>query len=152
MRTTITGLTLGSLLLGAAAAGAQAPSQTPTQFSGIKLVDMKARVPEQSVVLMFDRDTLRVVDPVSNADLRTFAYAGLKVTHTVSSAPPASAGNPSAVATQPMAPPMYMGKTPRNWLTLSSGGDVATLRVSAKVYAQVKAALEERRVAVTPAS
>lgn len=149
MRTMLAGLALGSLLLGGTAANAQTANQGHTKFSGIKLVDMKSRTPEQTVTLVVDRQTLRIVDPASNADLRTFAYPDLTVTHTLSSAPPASAGDPAGAATQPMAPPMYMGKTPRNWLTLSSGNDVATLRVSDKVYEQVKAALQERNVGIT---
>jgi len=137
-----------SVLLGGAPAGAQTGGRERTTFSGIKLVDMNARTPEQTVTLVLDRHTVRLVEPGSNTELRTFAYADLTVTHTLSSAPPASAGNPSAAATQPMAMPMYMGKTPRNWLTLAAGSDVATLRVSAKVYDEVKAALQAREVVV----
>jgi hypothetical protein len=146
MRTMLAILTIGGFIFGTVTAGAEEPAQAPTTFSGIKLVDMKARTPEQTVMLVFGRDSLRIMDPASNTAVRTFQYAGLRATHTVSSAPPASAGEPSAAATQPMSTPMYMGKTPRNWVTLESGDDIVTLRVSVKVYDQLKAALDVRRV------
>jgi hypothetical protein len=47
-----------------------------------------------------------------------------------------------------MAPPMYMGKTPHNWLTLKSGSDTIVLRVSERVYAQLKDSLATRNVQV----
>ena len=47
-----------------------------------------------------------------------------------------------------MAPPMYMGKTPHNWLTLKSGTDTIVLRVSERVYAQLKDALASHSVQV----
>jgi hypothetical protein len=148
MRTMLATLALGGLVLGTVTAGAQEPAQRQTTFSGIKLVDMKARTPEQTVTLVFGRNSLRIMDPASNTAIRTFEYAGLRATHTLSSAPPASAGHPNAAATQTMSTPMYMGKTPRNWLTLESGDDIVTLRVSTKVYDQVKVALDHRRVPI----
>jgi hypothetical protein len=148
MRTMIAGLAIGVLVFGSGSAGAQEAAPAQTTFSGIKLLDMKARTPERSVTLVFGRDSLRILDPASNTVLRTLEYSGLRVTHAVSSAPPASAGDANAAATQPMSMPMYMGKTPRNWLTLESGGATVTLRVSAKVYDRVKSALDERRVPI----
>lgn len=142
MRRVLLGLTLGVLMAVGPAAGES------TTFSGVKLVDMKARTPERTVTLSFGVESLRLVDPAKDAVLETFAYRDLMVTHTVSSAPPPSAGDPGAAATQRASLPMYMGKTPRNWLTLQSAGGQATLRVSAKVYEQVKAALERHRVMV----
>lgn len=143
MRRVLLGLTLGALV-----AAGQAAAESTT-FSGVKLVDMKARTPERTVTLSFGAESLQLVDPArKNAVLEAFAYRDLMVTHTVSSAPPPSAGNADAAATQRASLPMYMGKTPRNWLTLQSAGGQATLRVSAKVYEQVKAALERHRVMV----
>jgi hypothetical protein len=138
---------LGTMVLGGAGLQAQTKGAA-TRFAGIKLVDMKARTPEQTVNLVFGSETLRIVDPVANSPVKTFPYADLVVTHTISSAPPASAGNPSAAATQPMSAPMYMGKTPRNWLTIGTAGEQVTLRVSAKVYEEVRAAFHERRVVI----
>jgi hypothetical protein len=94
---------------------------------------------------------LTITDPAAKTDVKTLPYSGLSVTHTVSSAPPKSAGDPSAAATQSMAPPMYMGKDPHNWLTLKSGPDELTLRVSARVYDKLKAALGEHNVMVEDA-
>jgi hypothetical protein len=140
---------LGAAVMVVTTAGAVgAQSSDGAKVSGVKLVDMKARTPEQSVTLVFDRDSLRIVEPNGASTLKRFAYTDLSVTHTVSSAPPESAGNPSAVGTGSASMPMYMGKTPRNWLTLSSAGEQVTLRVSAKVYDQVKAELTQRQVAV----
>jgi hypothetical protein len=151
MRAILLGAAVGALVLGATVTEAQVDRPESTTFSGIKLVDMKAREPEQTVNLQFGRDRLRIVEPVANSELRSFVYTDLNVTHTLSSAPPASAGQPSAAATQQGAFPMYMGKTPRNWLTLAAGGEQVTLRVSAKVYEQVKAALLQHRVEISEA-
>jgi len=41
-----------------------------------------------------------------------------------------------------------MGKNERNWLTLQSGGDQAVLRVSSKIYDQLKVALESHGVKI----
>ena len=143
MRTMVAAAAMGVVLAGGAAARGQS-----TTFSGVKLVDMKARTAERTVTLAFQGDALQVIDPSTKEVVATLAYRNLVVTHTRASAPPASAGEPSAAATQRASMPMYMGKTPRHWLTLQSSGGQATLRVSAKVHDQVKAALEEHRVAV----
>jgi hypothetical protein len=151
MRKMLAGLAIGALIVGSASAGAQGPDPAKPVFSGIKLVDLKARTPEQSVLLVFGHNSLRIMEEGSNTAIRTLEYAGLRATHTVSSAPPASAGDQNTVAKEPMAPPMYFAKTPKNWLTFESGGGTVTLRVSSKVYNQVKAALDERSVPVDEA-
>jgi len=126
-------------------AGARAPQPAATTFSGIKLVDMHARTPEQTVTLTFDADSVRIVDP-TGGPARTLAYSGLTATHTFASSPPAFAGNPSAVPTQPASFPLYMGKPQRDWVTFSSGDTHTTLRVSSKVYDALKAALAEHKI------
>jgi hypothetical protein len=151
MRATLLGAAVGALMLGVTVTEAQVDRPASKTFSGVKLVDMKAREPERTVNLVFGADTLRIVEPSDKSALRSFPYSDLTVTHTISSAPPASAGQPSAAATQQGALPMYMGKTPRNWLTIAAGGEQVTLRVSAKVYEQVKAALVEHRVEINEA-
>jgi hypothetical protein len=151
MRTMLAGLAIGALLTGSASTSAQETAPAKAAFTGIKLVDMKARTPEQSVTLVFGRSSLRIMEEGSNTALRTLEYAGLRATHTVSSAPPASAGEPATAATGSVTMPMYFGKTPRNWLTFESSGQSVTLRVSSKVYDEVKAALAERRVPVDEA-
>jgi len=148
MARTLVAILGAALMVVATAASAGAQSSDAAKFSGIKLVDMNARTPEQTVTLVFDRDSLRIVEPSAASTIKRFTYTDLSVTHTVSSAPPASAGNPGAAATGSASLPMYMGKTPRNWLTLSAAGEQVTLRVSAKVYDQVKAELMQRKVAV----
>jgi hypothetical protein len=151
MRLLLVGATLGAMMFGGAAVGAQTTTAPATRYSGIKLVDMKARTPEQTVTLSLEKDSLKVIDPVAKSDIKAFAYSGLNVTHTLSSAPPASAGNPASAATQRGEAPTYMGKTPRNWLTLASGADQVTLRVSQKVYDKLKASLESHGVKVEDA-
>jgi hypothetical protein len=134
--------------------GAQAPAAekvAPKTFSGVKLVDLHARKPEQTVTLSLGADALTITDPASKTQVVSLPYSGLSATHSVSPAPPAAAGEPATAATQPMAPPMYLGKDPRNWLTLKSGDDTRVLRVSEKVYASLKDALAAHNVQVEEA-
>ena len=149
MRTIMALVVAGALTAASAPAGAAA--ENSVRFSGIKLVDMKARTPEQTVSVLVAHDNLSVMDAVANTAIRTFDYSGLAVVHTFASAPPAEAGNPSAAATQPMAMPMYW-PDPRNWLTLKSGSQTMVLRVSAHVYEKFKSALGEHNVAVSEAA
>jgi hypothetical protein len=151
MRAVALGIAMTLIIAPGGAAAAQAPAaqkKAPTTFSGVKLVDLHARKPEQTVTVRLSDDGMKIVDPVAKADVATLAYSGLAATHRVSSAPPPVAGEPAAAATQPMAAPMYMGKTPHNWLTLKSGTDTIVLRVSEKVYAQLKDALASHNVQV----
>ena len=153
MRAVALGITTTMMIVAFAStpAAAQAPAPTkkaPTTFSGVKLVDLKARKPEQTVTVRLNEDAMKIVDPASKTEVATVPYTGVAATHRVSSAPPAVAGEPAAAAKQPMAPPMYMGKTPHNWLTLKSGTDTIVLRVSERVYAQLKDALASKNVQV----
>jgi hypothetical protein len=151
MRAVALGIVMTLIVAPGAATAAQAPAaqkKAPTTFSGVKLVDLQARKPEQTVTVRLNEDGLKIVDPASKTDVATLPYSGTSVTHRVSSAPPSVAGEPAAAAKQPMAPPMYMGKTPHNWLTLKSGTDTIVLRVSERVYAQLKDALASHSVQV----
>lgn len=147
MRMLMVGATLGVLLAGSTLAVAQ-DTAAGTMFSGVKLADMKARTPEQTVTVSVGKEHVRVIDPVAKKDIKTFQYADLKVSHTLSNVPPASAGSPESAATQRGEMPTYMGKAERNWLTLKSASDEATLRVSSKVYDEMKAALESHGVKI----
>jgi len=151
MRVAITGVMVCGLLAGAAFVAAQDGKPVPSTFSGIKLVDMKARTPEQAVTVTVGKEHVRVIDPIAKKDIKVFAYSGLKVTHTLSNTPPAAAGAPESAQTQRGEAPTYMGKAERNWLTLESGGEQATLRVSEHVYAQLKAAIESHDVKIEDA-
>jgi hypothetical protein len=135
----------------AAAQPAPAEKKSPSSFSGIKLVDLHARKAEQTVSLRLGDDAMMIVDPTSKKEVATLPYSGIAATHSVSQAPPVVAGEPAASATQPMAPPMYMGRNPRNWLTLKSGSDTIVLRVSERVYAQLKESLASHNVQVQEA-
>ena len=145
MRLMLAGAIVGAVVTVAAPAGAQAAGGAP-KFSGIKLVDMKARTPEQTVNVVVHSSSLKIENPSDNSAIKTLDYSGLQVVHTFSSTPPKSAGDPSAAATQPGSLPMYMGRDPRNWLTFTAGDEHVTLRVSAKVYAQLKEAIESHGV------
>jgi hypothetical protein len=143
MRRMLIGVALGALVAGGAVITAE-----PKAFSGIKLVDLKARTPERSVNVVFGDHALQLLEPGTTTVLKAFPYKDLVVTHSISAGPPPSAGDPSAAATQRASFPMYHGKIERNWLTLEAPGSQATLRVSAKVYDEVRAALQQHQVIV----
>src|SRR5262245_43259116 len=92
MRLITAGAIAGIMMAGSVTFGAQAS----VKFAGIKLVDMRARTPEQTVIVMVDSSGLSIVDPIKNSPIKTFNYSNLDVVHTFASAPPASAGDPSA--------------------------------------------------------
>jgi hypothetical protein len=145
MRLMLTGALAGAMTLVAVTAGAQAS----VKFSGIKLVDMHARTPEQTVNVLVDSSGLSIVDAAGGKTIKTFNYSGLDVVHTYASTPPAAAGNPSSASTGAASMPMYMGRDPRNWLTLKSGADTVVLRVSPHVFDKFKAALGEHNVKIS---
>jgi len=132
----------------AAGATPSAEKKAPNSFSGLKLVDFKARKAETTVSMKLGEDSMTITDPAAKTEVAKLAYSGTTASHRVSSAPPTVAGEPAAAATQTMSAPMYMGKTPHNWLTLKSGTDTVVLRVSEKVYAQLKEALASHNVQV----
>lgn len=143
-------LAVGVVLAGAGLVAADDAKPANT-FSGIKLVDMKARTPEQTVTVTVGSEHVRVIDPNSKKDLKVFPLSGLNVTHTESNTPPGAAGSPESAQVQRGEAPTYMGKAERNWLTLKSGDEQAVLRVSSKVYTQFKSALEAHNVKIEDA-
>jgi hypothetical protein len=152
MRLFIVGIALGAILAGGAVAAAQDTGTKGKMFSGIKLADMQARTPEQTVNVALEKDMLRIIDPAAKKDVKTFPYSGLKVSHKLSNMPPEAAGSPESAQTQRGQMPTYMGKGERNWLTLKSGSDEATLRVSSKVYDELKMSLQEHGVTIEEAT
>jgi hypothetical protein len=145
MRLILAGAMAGAMVIGAGTAHAQ----SSMKFSGIKLVDMRARTPEQTVTVMVDPSGLSILDAAGGKPIKSFTYSSLDVVHTFTSAPPASAGSPSAAPTGSAAMPMYFGRDPRNWLTLKSGDATAVLRVSPHVFDKFKAALGEHNVKIS---
>jgi hypothetical protein len=137
MRMLMVGVTLGVLLAGAAFAAAQDAKPVPGTFSGVKLVDTQARTPEQSVTVTVGKEHVRVIDPAAAKDLKVLAYSGLSATHNFGKMPPGAVAAPAT--------------TERNWLTLKSGADEVTLRVSDHVYTQLKTALESHGVKIEEA-
>jgi hypothetical protein len=135
MRLMLAGLIVGAMTLSGSPIGAQGTSSV--KFSAVKLIDAKSSTPEQTVNVLVEPSGLSIVDSMTNKPIKTFAYSGLAVTHTVASAPPGADL------------PMYHGRDKRNWLTLKSATDEATLGVSVHVLNQLKPALGEHNVTIT---
>lgn len=139
MRALVAGVTVGVLLLaGASILVAQEAKPAPGTFAGLKLVDTKARTPEQTVNVTVGKEHVRVIDPAAKKDLMVFPYSGLTATHSFGKMPPGPAAVPAS--------------SERHWLTLKSGADEATLRVSEHILAQLKAALATHDVKVEDAA
>jgi len=134
MRMLVVCAALGALLAGTSTMAAD--TKAAGTFSGVKLVDTKARAPEQDVSVTVGAEHVRVIDSTKK-DLKAFAYGGLSATHTYGKMPPGATAAPST--------------TERHWLTLKSGDDEVTLQVSEHVYTQLKAALEAHNVKVEDA-
>lgn len=147
MRLILAGAIVGAMTLGATTLGAQGAASV--KFSGIKLVDMKAHTPEQTVNVVIGAGGISIVNAAGGKEIKKFDFAGLDVLHTISITPPASAGSPGAAPVGSSSMPMYFGKDPRNWLELKSSTDLAVLRVSPHVFDKFKAALGEHNVKVT---
>ena len=96
--------------VGVVAADDAKPANT---FSGIKLVDMKARTPEQTVTVTVGQEHVRVIDPTTKKELKTFALSGRNVTHTESNTPPAAAGSPESAQVQRGEAPMHLARQRR---------------------------------------
>jgi hypothetical protein len=138
--------TLAAALIALCTSGLAAQAGKAEKFSGIKLVDPQARQPEATVSLVMAADAMMIHDE-NGKELKTIPYSGITaVMHTLSQAPPISAGAAAAAPTQPNAPPMYLGKDPRHYLTVKTEGGDTILRVSAKVYDRLKASLANHNV------
>jgi hypothetical protein len=135
MRLILAGIIMGAMTLGSSTVGTQGASST--KFAAVKLVDVKSATPEQTVNLLVEPEGISIVDPIGNKPIKKFAYEGLDVTHTFASAPPAGDI------------PLYHGKDPRNWITLKSGTDMATVGVSQHVLNRLKKAFGEHKVTIT---
>lgn len=133
MRLLVVSATVGLLVAGAAVVAAQDTKPADT-FSGVKLLDTKARAPEQSVTVTVGKEHLRVIDPEAKKDLKVFEYKSLTVTHLFGKTPPGAVAAPASIE--------------RHWVTLKSGADEATLQVSEHVLTQLKSALEPHGVKV----
>lgn len=135
MRLILAGILVGTITLGLSTVGTHAA--TTVKLTAVKLIDPKASSPEQTVNVMIEPTGMSIVDPIGNKPIKTFSYEGLEVTHTVASAPPGADI------------PFYTGKSPRNWISLKSASDQATLGVSEHVLTQLKTALGEHKVTIT---
>ena len=139
-----------SLSASPALAGQAAPAaQGATVFSGLKLVDLKARTPEATVTVTLKPEALVIMDPALKKEVKSLPYSSITgVTHTFSNSPPKEAGDPAAAATQRGQMPTYQAKNERHWLVIHAGADQTVLRVSTKVYDDLKVSLGEHNVAM----
>ena len=143
---------LGAALVGLCAAGLAAQAEKPETFSGIKLVDPQARELEATVSVALGADAMMIHDE-HGKELKKIPYSSITtVAHTFSQAPPISAGAAAASSTQPNAPPRFLGKDPRHYLTIKAEAGSTILRVSDKVYDRLKTSLGEHNVKMTEGS
>ena len=129
---------------------AQTKTQQPQQFGGLKLVDpQNPRGVETDISLRVDSDRLVLVDPVQKKEVKSLTYGSISgIADTYSITPPLPAGTISGASTGSGSMPSYMGKEPRHWWTINSGDSKTIIRVSQKVYKQLRAAVAEHNVKI----
>jgi hypothetical protein len=150
MRLVMSGIVVASVMGLAAGSSLAQTSTQPKQFGGIKLVDpQNPRGLETDVSVRVDTDHLLIVDPHSKKEVRSLPYSSITgIDDTYSITPPLSAGAISGASTGSASMPSYLGKEPRHWWTINSDGAPVILRVSSKVYGQLKAAVSEHNVKI----
>ncbi len=150
MRLVMSGIIIASVMgLAAGSAQAQASAQ-PKQFGGLKLVDpQNPRGLETDISVRVDTDHLILVDPHSKKEVKSLPYTSIKgIDDTFSITPPLPAGTISGASTGGASMPSYMGREPRHWWTINTDGAPIILRVSPKVYDQLKAGVAEHNVKI----
>jgi hypothetical protein len=136
MRLVMSGIVIASVMLAAGSAGTQTSAQ-PKQFGGLKLVDpQNPRGLETDISVRVDTDHLILIDPQSKKEVKSAIT------------PPLPAGAISGTSTGGGSMPSYMGKEPRHWWTINTDGKPIILRVSSKIYDQLKAAVTEHKVKI----
>jgi hypothetical protein len=83
--------------------------------------------------------------PRKSSSTKTWAK-GIDVTFSI--APPLPAGTISGASTGGGSMPSYMGREPRHWWTINTDSGPIILRVSPKVYDQLKAGVAEHNVKI----
>jgi hypothetical protein len=130
-------------------AWAQTKAQ-PKQFGGLKLVDpQNPRGLETDISVRVDADRLILVDPVSRKEVKSLPYTSItKIDDTLSITPPLPAGTISGQSTGAASMPAYMGREARHWWTINAEGSPTIIRVSPKVYKQLRTAVAEHNVKI----
>jgi hypothetical protein len=130
-------------------AWAQAAKQ-PKQFSGLKLVDpQNPRGIETDVSIRVDADRLVLVDPVLKKEVKSLPYTSITgIDDTYSITPPLPAGTLNRQSTGAVSMPSYLGREARHWWTINSDGSATIVRVSSKVYRELKTAVAEHNVKI----
>lgn len=153
MRLFVSGIVIASIIgLAAGSARAQTGAK-PKQFGGIKLVDpQNQRGLETDVSVRVDADHLILIDPQQKKEVKSLPYSDItSIDETYSITPPLPAGAISGSSTGSASMPSYMGREPRHWWTINTAGAPIVLRVSTKVYDQLKAAVAEHNVKIQEA-
>jgi hypothetical protein len=120
------------------------------QFGGLKLVDpQNPRGLETDVSLRVDSDRLILIDPVQKKEVKSFPYSSITgIDDTLSITPPLPPEVLSRNSTGSSSMPSYLGKEAHHWWTINSGGAPTIIRVSSKVYKDMKAAVGEHNVKI----
>ena len=153
MRLFVSGIVIASII---GLAGGSARAQTgakPKQFGGIKLVDpQNQRGLETDISVRVDVDHLILIDPQQKKEVKSLPYGDIKsIDETYSITPPLPSGAISGASTGSASVPSFMGREPRHWWTINTDGAPIILRVSTKVYDQLKAAVAEHNVKIQQA-
>ena len=150
MRLVLSGIVIASVM-GLAAGSAQAQGNTqPKQYGGLKLVDpQNPRGLETDISVRVDTDHLILIDPHARKEVKSIPYSSIKgIDDTFSIAPPLPAGTISGASTGGASMPSYMGREPRHWWTINTDSGSTIIRVSPKVYDQLKAGVAEHNVKI----
>jgi len=150
MRLVVSAVVIASVMsLAAGSAQAQGNAQ-PKQFGGLKLVDpQNPRGLETDISVRVDTDHLILIDPHLKKEVKSLPYSSIKsIDDTFSITPPLSAGTIGGASTGAAAMPSYMGREPRHWWTINTDSGTTIIRVSPKVYDQLKAGVAEHNVKI----
>ena len=151
MRVMMSAIVVASVVtLCPASSWAQAKPQAPKQFGGLKLVDpQNPRGLETDISVRVDADRLILVDPVGKKEVKSLPYTSITtIDDTLSIPPPLPPEVLARNSTGAGSMPSYMGREARHWWTINSGGSTTILRVSSKVYKELRAAVGEHNVKI----
>ena len=150
MRLVMSGIVIASVMGLATGSARTQTSAQPKQFGGLKLVDpQNPRGLETDISVRVETDHLILVDPQTKKEVKSLPYSSIKgIDDTYAITPPLSAGAISGTSTGGGSMPSYMGREPRHWWTINTDGKPIILRVSPKIYDQLKAAVTEHNVKI----
>jgi hypothetical protein len=150
MRLVLSGIVIASVM-GLAAGSVQSQGNAPPkQYGGLKLVDpQNPRGLETDISVRVDTDHLILIDPHLKKEVKSLPYSSIKsIDDTFSITPPLPAGAISGTSTGSASMPSYMGREPRHWWTINTDSGTTIIRVSPKVYDQLKARVAEHNVKI----